>query len=219
MANTTRQQPITKASGVVTPTPKTVKPRTSSETLAGTANTGKSTSITKGLTFSPVQRFGLITSGISDMISAGATWFQGDFKASQLRLNARLLDFNIEAMERDIDNINYVAGIYASNEMVKGAQMKGQQRVAQAESNFDVSETETFGEQLDYTDVLTKDQINEYAYEAALQVEGKRRQIASTRTEQALMKAEAKYIKHTSRVAAANQFVGGALSTGAGLFL
>lgn len=215
----TKQEPVTKAAGVMIPTPKTVKPSTASETLAGTSTTSSSSDIIKGLTFTPIERFGLIASGVSGMIAAGATWIQGNFKASQLRLNARLLDFNIEAMDRDIENINYVAGIYASDEMVKGAQMKGRQRVAQAESNFDVGETETFAQQLDYTDVLTKDQINEYAYEAALQVEGKRRQIASTKTEQSMLKAEAKYIRNTSHLAAANQFIGGALSTGAGLFL
>lgn len=207
-----------KATGVVSPTPGSVKASTNASSEVPVASsTGTSSTISTGL-FTPRERAGFAFSGISDLISAGSTWLSGKFNASQIELNANLLDYNIRALENDIDDIIYISGIHASNVMVEGEQMKANQRAAQAESGFDVSETETYINQVDYTDVLMRDQLTEYAYETAMAVRGKKNQITATRAQQALDKVEAEYIRKTSKAAAISEGVLGAAKI-AGAFI
>ena len=165
-------------------------------------------SIVAGLT--DLQRFNLLIGGVSDLLKAGSIYTKGKYEAAQLKMNARALELNIKALVRDIHDINYVAGVHASNAMKQGAEMKGKQMAAQAESGFSVTETESFEAQLNYTDMLTRDQINQYAYEAAMEVESKRNEIAAARTRQELMRLESRYISKTSAIAAGLQLVKGA---------
>lgn len=159
---------------------------------------------------SDLQRFNLLVGGVSDLLNAGSIYTQGKYESAQLKMNARALELNIKALVQDIHNINYVAGIHASNAMKQGAEMKGKQMAAQAESGFSVTETESFEAQLSYTDILTRDQINQYAYEAAMEAENKRNEIAAARTRQELMRLESRYISKTSAIAAGLQLVKGA---------
>lgn len=165
-------------------------------------------SIVAGLT--DLQRFNLLIGGVSDLLKAGSIYTKSKYEAAQLKMNARALELNIKALVRDIHDINYVTGVHASNAMKQGAEMKGKQMAAQAESGFSVTETESFEAQLNYTDMLTRDQINQYAYEAAMEVESKRNEIAAARTRQELMRLESRYISKTSAIAAGLQLVKGA---------
>lgn len=164
-------------------------------------------SIVAGLT--DLQRFNLLIGGVSDLLKAGSIYTKGKYEVAQLKMNARALELNIKALVRDIHDINYVAGVHASNAMKQGAEMKGKQMAAQAESGFSVTETESFEAQLNYTDMLTRDQINQYAYEAAMEAESKRNEIAAARTRQELMRLESRYISKTSAIAAGLQLVKG----------
>lgn len=192
--------PILPIPGTVSP--NIVSPRGVADDIASGGN-----NVTAGL--SDLQRFGLFTGGVSDLLKAGSIYTQGKYEAARLKMNARALELNIKALVRDIHDINYVTGIHASNAMKQAAEMKGKQLAAQAESGFSVSETESFEAQLSYTDMLTRDQINQYAYEAAMEVENKRNEIAAVRTQQELMRLESRYISKTSAIAAGLQLVKG----------
>lgn len=201
----------------ITPTPGTVSPNVSSpggvaNDLSGDKKIGSGKF---GLT--DAQRFSFVVGGVSDLLKAGSIYTRGKFESAQLKMNARALEINIRALQRDIKDINYIAGVHASNAAKQGAEMKGKQLAAQAESGFSVSETESFEAQLNYTDLLTRDQINQYAYEAAMEVENKRNEIAAVRTQQELMRLESRYISKTSAVAAGMQLVKGATMMYAGL--
>lgn len=186
-----------------TMSPNIVSPRGVADDIAsGDSNT------TAGL--SDLQRFSLFVGGVSDLLKAGSIYTQGKYESAQLKMNARALELNIKALVRDIHDINYVTGVHASNAMKQGAEMKGKQMAAQAESGFSVTETESFEAQLNYTDMLTRDQINQYAYEAAMEAESKRNEIAAARTQQELMRLESRYISKTSAIAAGLQLVKGA---------
>lgn len=197
-----------KTLGPITPIPGTVAPKVTSNggvssNKSGTQKAGTSSGL------SSYQRFSLLSGGISDLLKAGSIYTQGQFEAAQLKNNARALNLNIRALQRDIKDINYIVGVHASNAMKQGAEMKGKQLAAQAESGFSVSETESFQAQLNYTDILTKDQVNQYAYEAAMEIENKRNEIEAVKTQQELMKLESKYISKTSAVAAGLQLIKG----------
>lgn len=193
--------PILPIPGTVSP--NIVSPRGVADDIASGGN-----NMTAGLSL--IQRFGLLAGGVSDLLKAGSIYTQGKYEAAQLKMNARALELNVKALVRDIHDINYVTGIHASNAMKQGAEMKGKQMAAQAESGFSVTETESFEAQLSYTDMLTRDQINQYAYEAAMEVENKRNEIAAVRTQQELMRLESRYISKTSAIAAGLQLVKGA---------
>lgn len=193
---------VNKTLNPILPIPGTVSPNiVSPRGVAGDVVSG-------GL--SDLQRFNLLVGGVSDLLKAGSIYTQGKYESAQLKMNARALELNIKALVRDIHNINYVAGIHASNAMKQGAEMKGKQMAAQAESGFSVTETESFEAQLSYTDIMTRDQINQYAYEAAMEAENKRNEIAAARTRQELMRLESRYISKTSAIAAGLQLVKGA---------
>ena len=198
-----------KTLNAISPIPSTVSPDVTAP--GGVAsNTSSVSGGAEGLT--SLQRFSLYTGGVSDLLKAGSIYTQGKFEAAQLKANARALNLNIRALQRDIKDINYIAGIHASNAMKQGAEMKGKQLAAQAESGFNVSETESFQAQLNYTDILTRDQVNQYAYEAAMEIENKRNEIEAVRTQQELMRLESRYISKTSAVAAGLQLLKGASS-------
>lgn len=173
------------------------------------ANTGVST----------YDKWALGLGGISDFIDAGSIYTRGNFEAAQLELNARLLTFNINALKRDIKDISYITGIQASNVMKTSAEMKGKQLAAQAESGFSVNETESFHAQLDFTDLLAKDQIDQYAYEAAMAIEGKQNQIAALKAEQKIKKYEASYARKAAMVSAGVNTITGAAKLYAGITL
>lgn len=201
----------------IIPTPGTVQPYIPSP--GGVADDRQAKDLSKSLSLTSLQRFNLIAGGISDLLKAGTIYTRGKFESAQLNINARAMELNIKALQRDIKDINYISGVHASNAMKQGAEMKGKQLAAQAESGFSVSETESFEVQLNYTDILTKDQINQYAYEAALEIENKRNEIAAARTEQELMRLESRYVSKTSAVAAGLQLVKGAATIGFGTYL
>ena len=163
-------------------------------------------------------RFNLGFSGIVDFINAGSVYIKGQFEAAQVEINARLLELNKKALDRDIKDISYIAGVYASNTLKTSAELKGKQVAAQAETGFSVTETESFKAQTDYTDLLAKDQIDQYAYEAAMSIENKRNQKAAFEAEQEIKRAEAKYIRKTSKVAAGMQALAGAAKIAAGIY-
>jgi hypothetical protein len=165
-----------------------------------------------------VDRFNLGFSGIVDFINAGSVYTKGQFEATQVEINARLLELNKKALDRDIKDISYIAGVYASNTLKTSAELKGKQVAAQAETGFSVTETESFKAQTDYTDLLAKDQIDQYAYEAAMSIENKRNQKAAFEAEQEIKRAEAKYIRKTSKVAAGMQALSGAAKIAAGIY-
>ena len=201
----------------IIPIPGTVSPNVTSPggvayDLAGSQKDGSGKF---GMT--PAERFGFVAGGVSDLLKAGSIYTQGKYEAAQLKMNARALELNIKALIRDIHDINYITGVHASNAMKQAAEMKGKQLAAQAESGFSVSETESFEAQLSYTDMLTRDQINQYAYEAAMEIENKRNEIAAVRTQQELMRLESRYVSKTSAVAAGMQLVKGATMMYAGL--
>ena len=206
---------VNKTLNPILPIPGTVSPNVSSP--GGVANdvTSGGNNTAAGLT--DLQRFNLVMGGVSDLLKAGSIYTQGKYEAAQLKMNARALELNIKALVRDIHDINYVTGIHASNAMKQGAEMKGKQMAAQAESGFSVTETESFEAQLSYTDMLTRDQINQYAYEAAMEVENKRNEIAAVRTQQELMRLESRYISKTSAIAAGLNVVKGAAMLYAGV--
>lgn len=183
----------------------------------GTDSGGSLTS--SGSMFTGKEKLGLGISAFSDFLSAGATLSKGKFESSQLRFNARMLDFNLRALERDVSDITYVAGVTASNVMKSAAEMKDRQKVAQAASGFDVNETETFATQINYTDLLALDQINQFAYEASMQLQNKRMEMAEIKANQKIMNAEADYISRTSKTAAGIKLTTGAIKTGALLLL
>lgn len=193
----------------ITPTPGTKKPSTTPKNRGVADDKQSGTETATGFGLTDRDRFLLFTGGISDLLKAGSIYTKGKYESAQLKMNARALELNIKALKRDIKDINYVAGIHASNAMKLGAEMRGKQLAAQAESGFSVSETESFAAQLNYTDVLTQDQINQYAYEAALELENKRNEIAAVRTQQELMRIESSYISKTSAIAAGLQLVKG----------
>ena len=197
----------------VLPIPGTVS--TSVPSDLGVANNITKNGKTKTLGFS--DRLNLVTGGVADLLNAGSIYTKGKFEAAQLKANARALELNIDALRRDIKDISYIAGVHVSNAMKQGAEMKGKQLAAQAESGFSVSETESFEAQLNYTDILTMDQVNQYAYEAAMETENKRNEIAAIQTQQELMRLEAKYISKTSSIAAGLQLIKGGASMLLGL--
>lgn len=168
---------------------------------------------------SALDKYNLVYSGISSLLNAGSIYAQGVFEAKQLEINAMALEINKKALDRDIKDISYITGVNASNVMKTSAELKGKQMAAQAEANFSVTETESFVAQRDYTDLLAQDQINQYAYEAAMAIEGKRNQQAAIRAEQAIKRAEAKYIKKTAKAAAGMQIVSGATNIATGIYL
>ena len=188
-------------------------PTTKNINVSKPGGVDESTGSTKTATpfggLSDLDRFNLFTSGVSSLLEAGTIYSKGKYEAAMLRNNARALDINIRALKRDIKDISYIAGIHASNTMKQAAEMKGKQMAAQAEAGFDVSETESYVAQRDYTDILAQDQVNQYAYEAAMEIENKRNEMAAIETEQELMRLESSYIKKTSRIAAGLQLVGG----------
>lgn len=203
MLRTTRNfDPVVPTPG--TESPNIVAPRGEDKSTGSTTTS----SIFGGLSDS--DRWGLFTSGVSALLSAGSIYTKGKYEAAMLRANARALEINIRALKRDIKDIAYVTGIQASNTLKQAAEMKGKQYAAQAESGFSVSETESFVAQRDYTDILAQDQINQYAYEAALETENKRNEMAKVRTEQELKRIESKYVKKTSAIAAGLQLINGA---------
>lgn len=188
------------------PFPGTKKPKvTSKGGVGGDTDTGP-------LKFSNEQKWSFFGSGIVDLLKAGSIYTKGKYQAAQLNTNANALNLNLKALERDIDDINYIVGIHASNTMKQGAEMRGKQLAAQAESGFSVSETESFQAQLNYTDILIQDQVNQYAYEAAMEIENKRNEMAAVKAQQELLRIESDYIKKTSAVAAGLQFLKGAAS-------
>lgn len=189
------------------PFPGTKKPKVTSN--GGVSGDLKDTSLLK---LSDEQKLSFIGGGIVDLLKAGSIYTKGKYQAAQLNINARALGLNLKALERDIDDINYIVGIHASNAMKQGAEMRGKQLAAQAESGFSVSETESFQTQLNYTDILIQDQVNQYAYEAAMEIENKRNEMAAVRAQQELLHIESDYIKKTSAVAAGLQFLKGAAS-------
>ena len=207
----------TKTYNPIIPIPGTKQPNITEN--GGVANDGQADKLSKSLTLTDMQRFGLISGGISDLLKAGSIYTKGQFEAKQLKINARLMELNVKALQRDIKDINYISGVHASNTMKAGAEMKGKQLAAQAESGFSVTETESFEAQLNYTDMLTRDQISQYAYEAALEIENKRNEIASVRTQQELMRIESRYISKTSALAAGMQLVKGVAGIYAGTAL
>ena len=198
---------VNKTLNPILPIPGTMSPNiVSPRGVADDIASGDSNA-TAGL--SDLQRFSLFVGGVSDLLKAGSIYTQGKYESAQLKMNARALELNIKALVRDIHDINYVTGVHASNAMKQGAEMKGKQMATQAESGFSVTETESFEAQLSYTDMLTRDQINQYAYEAAMEVENKRNEIAAARTQQELMRLESRYISKTSAIAAGLQLVKG----------
>lgn len=199
---------VNKTLNPILPIPGTMSPNIVSPRGVADDITSGGNNATSGL--SDLQRFGLFVGGVSDLLKAGSIYTQGKYESAQLKMNARALELNIKALVRDIHDINYVTGVHASNAMKQGAEMKGKQMAAQAESGFSVTETESFEAQLNYTDMLTRDQINQYAYEAAMEVESKRNEIAAARTRQELMRLESRYISKTSAIAAGLQLVKGA---------
>lgn len=207
----------TKTYNPIIPIPGTKQPNITEN--GGVANDKQADKLSKSLTLTDMQRFGLISGGISDLLKAGSIYSKGQFEAKQLKINARLMELNIKALQRDIKDINYISGVHASNAMKAGAEMKGKQLAAQAESGFSVTETESFEAQLNYTDMLTRDQVSQYAYEAALEIENKRNEIASVRTQQELMRIESRYISKTSALAAGMQLVKGVAGIYAGTAL
>lgn len=211
-----------KPDGPVQPTAGTVVPqmpynRGISAELAE-ANKGETKTFEpEGLSLS--ERASLVTDGIGSLLEAGSIYSRGRFESKQLEIVARSLELNKKALRRDIKDIAFITGIQASNTLKQAAEMKGRQYAAQAESGFNVSETESFVVQRDYTDLLAQDQINQYAYEAAMAIEGKRNQIAAVEAEQAIKRAEAKYVKKTSQIAAGMQVIKGVASIAGGIYL